>query len=299
MEFHQLETFVRVAEYRSFSKAAESLFLTQPTISAHIISLEKELDIKLFDRRGKDIELTPAGRIMYERAKNILAAKEMALMDLKRFLGTVEGDLELYASSIPAAYILPSIIREFNRAYPGVVLKIRQADSGEVIGLVSEGVVELGIAGTVSDSENLEFVPFSSDELVLITPYNWSRALGNDNCVNIADFLHERFILREKKSGTRKTFETALKNRGFRLEDINIVAELGSSEAVKQAVKEGVGVSVISKKAVEDYEKMKLLRVYHIKDLDVHRSFYLVFKKGRTLSPNAATFKDFILNLKL
>ncbi|ADL08230.1 selenium metabolism-associated LysR family transcriptional regulator [Thermosediminibacter oceani] len=299
MEFHQLEAFVRVAEYRSFSKAAESLFLTQPTISAHIISLEKELDIKLFDRRGKDIELTPAGRIMYERAKNILAAKELALLELKRFLGTVEGDLEIFASSIPAAYILPSVIKEFNRAYPGVVLRIRQADSGEVIGLVSEGAVELGIVGTVSDAENLQFVPFSSDELVLITPNNWNRALRNDNYVSIADFLHEMFVLREKKSGTRKTFETALKNRGFRLEDLNVVAELGSSEAVKQAVKEGIGVSVISRRAVEDYEKMKLLRVYRIRDMEVHRCFYLVFKKGRTLSPNAATFKEFIINLKL
>lgn len=298
VEFHQLEAFVKVAENKSFSKAAASLFLTQPTVSSHIISLEKELNAKLFDRRGKEVELTPAGRILYEKAKLILEEKVRILEEIKHFLGTVEGELKICASSIPAVYILPFLIKKFNELYPGVKLKVHQADSGEVIRMVSDGEVEIGIVGTALTTDELVFESFMTDELVLITPACWGKKrFEKGKSVSIGDIIEERFVLREKTSGTRKVFEKALSDKGIKLEDLNVVAEFGSSEAVKHAVKEGIGISVVSQKAVLDYEKMGFINVYRIEDLDLRRNFYLVYKKCRTLSPNAATFKEFILNL--
>lgn len=298
VEFHQLEAFVKVAENKSFSKAAASLFLTQPTVSSHIISLEKELNAKLFDRRGKEVELTPAGRILYEKAKLILEEKVRILEEIKHFLGNVEGELKICASSIPAVYILPFFIKKFNELYPGVRLKVHQADSGEVIRMVSDGEVEIGIVGTALTTDELVFESFMTDELVLITPACWEKKrFEKGKSVSIGDIIEERFILREKTSGTRKVFEKALSDKGIKLEDLNVVAEFGSSEAVKHAVKEGMGISVVSQKAVLDYEKMGFINVYRIEDLDLRRNFSLVYKKGRTLSPNAATFKEFILNL--
>ncbi|HHY05153.1 MAG TPA: LysR family transcriptional regulator [Thermoanaerobacterales bacterium] len=297
MDFHQLEAFIKVAEYNSFSRAAEALFLTQPTISSHVISLEKELNIKLFDRRGKDIELTPAGNIFLKKAINVLKARETAIKELRYYLGAVEGEIKVYASTIPAVYILPSFIKEFNKIYPDVFFSIKQVDSGEVINAVLNDEVEVGVVGTSACGKELSYTPFCEDELVLITPYSYNRKWCSKDTVEIKDIIKEKFVLREKMSGTRHTFEKAINKQNISINSFNVVAEFGSSEAILQAVKQGLGISIISDKVIGDYCKMKFIKAFKISNLDLSRRFYLVHKTGRTLSPNTKALKQLIVKL--
>lgn len=298
MDFHQLEVFLRVAQHKSFSKAAEDLYLTQPTISSHIMGLESELGTRLFDRGGKDVELTPAGEILYKKAVKIVEDKKNTLLELKQYLGSIEGDLYLCASSIPAVYILPSLIKSFNLHYPKVKFKVKQTDSGMVNRLVFEGKIEIGMTGAMSKDNNLKYIPFCRDELVLIAPKKLKLAKSNGEELDLNAVMPEDFLIRERNSGTRLVFERELEKRGVKLKDFNILAELGSSEAIIEAVKEGLGVSIISEMAIRDLEKMNMINVYRIKNLKIFRDFYLVHKKNKTLSPNAKTFREFILNLK-
>lgn len=292
MELYQLEAFVKVCEYKSFSRAAEALFLTQPTVSAHIIALEKEINAKLFDRGGREVSPTPVGEVLYKKAIKILKEKENAVLELKYFMGSVEGELLLISSSIPAVYVLPTLIKEFNDIYPKVVFKVKQADSGIVLNTIMDGGAELGVSGMKNTDESLEFIPFCDDELVLATPLSQSDFCKNS--VKVEKLFDQKLIVRERESGTRRTFENALKNKGFKPEGFNIAAEFGSSEAIKQAIVQGLGVSVISKRAVEDYIKMNLIRIFRIEGINLTRYFYFVFKKGKTLSPNAETLIKFV-----
>jgi len=294
MDFHQLEAFVKVAETKSFSKAADLLFLTQPTISSHILSLERELEVKLFDRRGREVELTPFGHILYKGALKILKTKDEALFELFKYMNKIEGDLKIYASSIPAVYFLPEKIKGFLEIHPRIKMIVVQKDSMEVINSIEEENSEVGIAGTFVQNPSLEFVPFCCDELVIVSKCNLTA--NNDNEIEICELLKYPFVLREKKSGTRKTFERYLLQKGFSLEKLKVAAELGSSEAIIQAVKAGIGISVISYRAIEDYKNTGLIKTYRIKGLKMTRDFYIVTKKGRTLSPNAERFINYLLN---
>jgi len=296
MEFHQLQAFVKVGETKSFSKAAKLLFLTQPTVSAHIMSLEKELKTKLFDRKGREVELTPAGRRLFSKAKILIEQKDEMLMELRRYLGTIEGKLVIYSSSIPAVYILPNIVKKLHNKYPDLIIQVIQTDSGEVISSLNEHRIEMGITGMVVQHKELEFVPFMKDRLVLIAPGNLKLKSSADDSIDLKELIGENFIMRESSSGTRANVERILNQAGFPMEKIKVVAELGSTEAIVQAVKLGLGVSIVSKMAVLDYLTNKELRIFNMRSVNAERYFYLVWRKGVTLSPNAEAFKNFLLD---
>lgn len=291
MDFHQLKIFVKVAETKSFSKAARLIFLSQPTVSSHIIALEKELGVKLFDRIGRETILTPFGEILYEGAIKILSAKEETHLKLLRYMKKIEGELNIYSSSIPAVYFLPKIVREYLDSYPKVKINIIQKDSMKVIDIISENG-GIGIVGMYEEKTCLDYVPLWEDELVVISRYD--SVSQNKKEISLSEILDKPFILREKTSGTRKTFEKYLYKVGLSVSHLRTVAEFCSSEAIINAVKEGMGVSVVSYKAVSDYKKLNLINCYTIKDIRMLRKFYMILKKGITLSPNAETFSKFI-----
>ena len=296
MEFHQLQAFIKVGETKSFSKAAKSLFLTQPTVSSHIMSLEKELKTRLFDRRGREVEFTPAGRKLFSKAQILIQHRDDMLIELKRYLGTIEGKLVIYSSSIPAVYILPNIVKKLHESYPDLTIQVMQTDSGEVIRGLTERLIEIGITGMAVSQEDLEFTPFMKDKLVLITPGDLKLKSSADDDIDLKQLINENFIMRESSSGTRANVERMLRKVGFPLEKTKVVAELGSTEAIVQAVKLGLGLSIVSKMAVSDYLTSKELRIFNIRGLNAERFFYLVWRKGATLSPNAEAFKNFLLD---
>lgn len=293
MEFRQLQTFVYIVQLKSFSKVAEKLFLTQPTITSHIQSLEKELDMILLNRSSKEITLTKSGQILYEHALNILELKDKALLSLDTYKGRIEGVLALAASSIPEQYVLPELILEFRKKYPEVTFDVRHYSSIEAIDKICKYDLEFGMVGTKLEHPKLSFVDLLEDQLVLIASIHWQSLSVN---ISIEELLEMPIILREKGSGTRIQFENILDQLGYSSKNLNIVSYLQSNEAIKEAVKLGLGISFVSEKSIKIEQRYGLLQVIPIEAFNVRRKFYFVYNKDRTLSPLSDTFKRFVLD---
>ena len=292
MDFRQLETFVAVAKLKSFSKAAEYLYLTQPTVSSHILNLEKELNTILVNRSNRNTSLTKAGEILYDYALNIMNLKEGALFKLNEYRGKMVGNIEIASSTIPEQYIVPELISEFNKIYPEVTFSIFHYDSQQVLEGITQGNIDFGIVGAKIPSSQLTYFDLVSDELYLITP----SIPPYDDIDEIAldDILKEKFIFREEGSGTRHLVEKVLLDNKLSIGSLNTIAYIENTEAIKQCIRRGMGISFLSKRAVEDEISLKLLRDLKIKGVILSRRFYFVFHKYRTPSPLEKTFQDFV-----
>ena len=296
MDFRQIEAFVYVTKLKSFSKAAEAIFLTQPTVSAHVNSLEKELGCKLIDRSGKEIVPTKAGRLFYEYAIGLINIRDNAIFKLNEFSNKISGRLDIFASSVPSQYIIPELIMGFMKEHKNIVFSVNQMDSKEVIENIIDKQAELGFVGTHLENDKICYHNLVDDELILITPNTKKFSDIKEDIISLKDIENERFIFRENGSGTRQEFEKALKKSGSNTKSLNVVAQMSNIEAIKQAVSLGVGVSIVSAKSAADYIQFEQLKAFKIRDVELKRSFYLVYHKARPLSPMSMAFKDYVLN---
>jgi DNA-binding transcriptional LysR family regulator len=293
LDLRKLEVFYWVAELRSFSQAAAHLNLRQPTVSAHIQELELRVGGKVLNRIGGEIIPTALGQMLVERAKSLLAFKRETLAALDDFHGVVKGDLLVGGSNIPGEYILPSKLGGFVRKFPEVRPVLRIGDSAQIIKAVVEGQVELGFVGFKSSEPQLSFRRLWRDEMVLVVPrdHAWARARE----IGLKELCGEPFISRERGSGTLGSFRALLSRRG---EDpdalLNVVMELGSTEAIKEALLAGLGVSILSRTSVLREIRSGLLSGVAIRGLKLERNFYQVLHRRRTLSPVARAFRSFI-----
>lgn len=295
MDLKQLDVFINVVKYGTFSKTAEKIYLAQPTISAHIAALEKELDIVLFERRGKTTELSEGGKMFYPLAVDIIEMKEKAVNTALSYREGVKGQLEIGASTTVCNYILPKMMNDFSKKFPDVVFKIKQGNSTEVINDVLNYSTDLGIVGGIVKNNQLEYNDFIEDELMLIVP-NTNKYKSWNSVVHIEDVAKEKFIIRERGSGTRKKFEEKLKENGISKENIKKVAEFASLEGVIRAVQEGLGVAVVSSIAVSNFVGMEKVKVCKIKNFNLSRKFYIANHKSRVLNPATERFKDFLMS---
>lgn len=293
IDCRQLQVFLAIMQTKSFSKAADSIFLTQPTVSGHIKALEEALGISLFDRTSKKVVPTKAAEILYPFALKIVKINKVAIKEMSMFKGLEKGLLELGGSNIPGQYILPKYISKFKELYKGIKVTLKIGDTNEIIEFVSEGMLELGFVGAVIEHKHIDFIPFSDDEIVFITPTN--HPLKNKKEITLDDIMNEKFVIREHGSGTRKFTEDFLKKYGYDPKNLDIVIEIGSTEGVKEAVKAGIGCAIISKRVVSDDLKHKLLFSPKISGLDIKRNFYLICSNEKTFSPPAAEFKKLLL----
>lgn len=295
MDFKQLESFITIAKLNSFSKAAEHLYLTQPTISNHIQSLEKELDTILFNRTNKKITLTKSGDILYEYAISILNKRDSAYFSLNEFKGKIEGILEISSSTIPEQYFLPEILTKFNKMYPEVRYQLMKYDTKQVLDKIELGEIDFGIVGTKKESKNLNYIEIFSDELVLIAPMN--DAFKSIDKLSLEELKKLPLIARETGSGTRTDLIDFLDQQGFNIEDFNIIAEIESNATIKKFVESGMGVSFVSKRSVEDEIAYNKLKIIELDGFRISRKFYFTYHQKRVLSPLANTFKNYILKL--
>ncbi len=295
MDFRQLETFVEVAKLKSFSKAAEKLFITQPTVTNHIQNLEKELDTLLINRFGKKVTLTDAGNLLYKYAINILNSCEMAKFDLASYQGKIQGHLHIYSSSVPRKYLLPTIINSFLNTYPDVSFTIGDKDSKKVIRGILDGETDFGILGAKFPSNNLKYIDLMEDRLVLITPNSPKFPGDNFSYIDKDILFREKFIFREEGSGTRSLVENVFEKSKLPINKLNISAYVEDTETIKELVSLGVGVSFLSEKAVQNDLILEKYKVFYIEDLDFIRNFYFAYHKTRQLSPLSETFKNYIL----
>lgn len=290
MNLKQLEAFVEVAQSGSFSKAARKLFLTQPTISAHIAALEKELDVRLFVRNTKEVALSPDGQKLYTYARQILDLTDRIRMEFGRHAQEEKTCITIAASTIPSQYLLPEILARFNEKYPGEQLRILESDSAQVAEQVAEGAVDIGFTGTVLEKKYCTYIPFYKDQLVVITPdqpkYREYQQMGKD----IYWIQEENVIMREEGSGTRKEAEKQLRHLGIRAERLHIIASIANQETIKKSVIQGMGVSILSRLAAKNEVESGQVLQFPIPDSNEGRDLNLVFNKNHPLSRSVQRF---------
>lgn len=292
MDIKQLEIFTKIVELKSFSRAADTVFLTQPTVSGHIQSLEEEVGQRLLDRLGREVVPTKAGMVLYDYAKKMVALRDDARQALDQLMGRMKGEIILGGSTIPGEYLLPSIIGRFREKYPEVTVVLKIGDTADIVNRVLTGECEVGIVGSRIEDNRLEYSEFVKDELIIIASpgYQMARKGG----ITASALASIPFVMRERGSGSRMTIEKRLLEMGVDPAGINVVAEMGSTEAVKQAVKAGLGVSLVSSMAVTEDLRHKTLKVVPFRGKRFLRSFYISSHRGRTMSPIGQAFLDFL-----
>lgn len=291
MNLKQLEAFAQVAEGGSFSKAAKELFLTQPTISSHISSLERELNARLFVRNTKEVSLSEDGIKLYKYAKQML--------DLQREIEVTfgmdeEGEshaVTIAASTIPAQYLLPEVLTRFSERYPQEQIRIQETDSSKVVMQIVDHRVDIGFTGTVLEKKHCKYIPFYKDELVIITPNTPKyQELAQGNKEDISWIKKEHVIMREEGSGTRKEAELQLKGAGVKFAGLDIIASIENQETIKKSVRQGMGISVLSKLATADEVANGEILAFPIPNSDEGRDINLVYNKNYQMTRSAERF---------
>ena len=293
MDLWQLHIFRKVVELASFSKAGESIHLSQPTVSSHIKDLEKHFGCPLIDRLSRCAVPTKAGELLYSNATRILAMRDEIENIMAEYQGQYRGGLRIGASTIPGGYLLPKIIGGFNRDYPNIQISLLIGDSKEIVQKVLAGDIEIGFVGAHYESPHLHETAFTNDELKLVVypEHPWADKLS----VEIEALCQEPMIVREAGSGSLHVLTSALKNKGLNLEkDFHIVAEIGNTVGIIGAIKNRVGVSVLSTRAIENELKHGELVALDLQNFELHREIYLVVDQRRTRSPLARAFHHFI-----
>jgi DNA-binding transcriptional LysR family regulator len=293
LDLHKLEVFYWVAELGSFSEAAQRLSLRQPTVSAHIQDLEKGIGGKLFYRTPGKVSLTPLGEMIAIKASSLLAFKRETLSAVEQFHGTLSGELWIGGSNIPGEYLLPQKLGAFIQKYPEVRPILRIGDSAGVIEDVVDGKVEVGYVGFKAVDARLAFETIWKDEMVLAIPKNHHWAARRT--IELSALQSERFISRETGSGTLDSFRELLAGRGEAADKVlNVAMQLGSTEAVKQALLGGFGVSILSRTSISRELAEGVLIEMPIEGFKMERDFYEVLYRQRPLSPAAQAFRQFL-----
>jgi DNA-binding transcriptional LysR family regulator len=292
MDLWQLKIFCKVVELRSFSKAGESVHLSQPTVSSHIKDLEEHFGTRLVDRLSRKVTPTKAGELLFDYAQQLIALRDRTEAAMAEFSGRIKGRLVLGGSTIPAGYVLPRIIGLFSRRYPEVRVALKVGDTSEIIHNVLAGHIEAGIVGARYRDKLIEQEPVLADEMCLVVPcdHPWAGLRQ----IPLQELLDAPFIAREAGSGTLRSIEQQLQKQNFSIADFNIVAEMGSTEAVRQGIKNGVGLSILSVVAVADDIQSGILKAIRVEGLNLKRNFYLTIHKQRTSSPLCGVFIEFL-----
>jgi DNA-binding transcriptional LysR family regulator len=286
----QFEVFLAVAKAGSFRAAAEAMHLSQPALSQHVAEMERELGTRLFDRLGRKIALTEAGRILEEHALRLFASLASAREAVADLSGLKRGSLVIGASTTPGIYVLPGIIAAFQEKYPGVALSLRIDNSTLIEEQIRGNEVDLGVVGGHALRLGEECVAAGLlDELVLIVPPGHPWAGRRE--IQPARLRDQRLLIREEGSATRQLTERALQQAGG---SITASMELGHTEAIKQAVMAGLGVAFVSIHAVQGELAAGRLRALRLRGARIRRHFHIIHNEARTLSASARTFIELL-----
>lgn len=287
-----LITFSTAAELSSFTGAAKALGLTQAAVSQRVQILEKSLNKSLFDRRGGRVVLTEAGRKLYAFAQRIDDLHREARKEITGHEPPLSGELEIAASSVPGEHLLPTLLSGFGRKYPHLRVRAAVSDSLAVVGQVERGEVSVGLVGRKVEKPHLEFRHLASDRMVLVAPPG--HPLSRKKKVTVDQLAAHPIVLREAGSGLRHCFEKALERAERSLAELRVVLELGSNEAIKEAVQRGVGVAVLSVYAVHKELEAGRLLAFPVKDIHCDRDMYVVQDCRRVLPLPARLFLTYL-----
>lgn len=294
MNDHKLKVFCTVADTKSFSKASEIIRLTQPAVSLQIQALEEIYGTKLFNRSGCIITLTKAGEMLYRYAKEINDLYTSAEKEIGGVTGQVKGVVSVGASTTIGNYILPSVIAEFKRKYPKVGVHIHISNTKSVIDFLNEASIDVGLVEGDAKKQKLTVEKLIPDEMVVIMSplHPWAKK----SQVSVLDIPKEPFILREEGSGTRQMIEKHLAKSGISPNNIKAAFVMGSTESIKGAVEEGLGISIVSRWAVKKEIRNGSLKATTFKEQKILRDFSLLFRKPGSYSHALDKFLGFLKN---
>jgi len=294
----QLETLIALVEERSFSRASRRVCLTQPSLTKHVKNMEEVLNVRLVNRERAGVSLTPEGKILYDYARKVLHLREEAGERLVRIQDNTAGVIDVQASTIPSTYLLPHVLSDFNKIHPEIRVNVQMADSDESMDAILNSRSEIGVIGKKPQNQKLHAEPLWEDRLVFVVPKG--HRLAGRQTLTWAQLADEPFVAREKGSATREVFEHYLRDvLGWTLSRLRVVVELGSSEAVKEAVIAGLGVSMISIHAVARELRAGFLCEVPVENCRIERSFYLIYRQQLAVMRHHQIFLDFVLGHKI
>ena len=291
MDLRHLVTFRTVVDKRSFSQAAEELEISQPAVSFQIRSLEERLGHRLLDRTGRRVSVTEAGEIVYRYAKRMIGLEAELEREVGEVGSRIAGRLVLGSSTGPGELVLPRLLGAFSRAHPDVRVSLVVSDTQTVCERVLDDELEIGVVGAARAHRGLEFEPFMRDELVAIAPPG--HRLAGREAVAIEELAAEPMIMQQEGSGVRAVLEAALRAGGVRDRDLNVAMELGLQQSVKAAVLDGLGITVISRLAVEREVAEGSLVALRREGEGLERHFFAVRAAGRTPKRVTQAFMEF------
>jgi DNA-binding transcriptional LysR family regulator len=287
-----LRGFVTLVDEGSFSAAAKRLGVTQPAISAQIRTLEEHFGAKLFERAGRSWKPTAAGEQLYAHASDLNDVAQRMEESMASFGTGPEGRLDIAASTAPGEFLLPALLGPFCERFPAIRIGVHVADTASAVEQILLRRVDLGTLGAAVAADKLELTPFATDELLLIAPADHS--LDSSKPVKIDDLVFQPWVLRERGSGTRTIITQAMAAIGLDLERLAIVLELGTTGAVKTAVKAGVGLSFVSSLALDPDEIDASIKVLHVPGLNTKRTLYLAVERGRARRNSVEAVLDYL-----
>ncbi len=290
---HQLYVFGMVAQLKSITKASDELHMSQPAVSIQIKQLQNSVDVPLIEIIGRKLYLTEAGENMYELYKTIYFEIENFDAKISQIKGGLKGTLTISAAST-AKYFIPYLLGEFQKRYPEIEIILKVTNHYEVLNHLANNEYNLAILTQIPDDDSLEAIPFMENPLLMCAPYN--HPLANKKNIAIEELKDEAFIYREFGSGTRMVMEEYLKKHNLHVKPI---MELGTNEAIKQAIMAGIGISLISKLSLQNESILKSITILDVKDLPILTHWHILHRKDKKLTPVSYNFKSFLQNENL
>ncbi|EJL72729.1 LysR family transcriptional regulator [Chryseobacterium populi] len=274
---YRLKVFHTVASRLSFTKASEELNITQPAVTKHIKEIENQLATKLFDRKGTSIQLTAAGKILFEYAEKIRNLYRDLEFEINQFNQEHKGKLIVGASTTVAQYVLPEILATFHSYYKDIKIELITHNTEIISSLLKEGKIDVGIIEGESQSSFFEYHPFKADEIVLVAKANHSLARKT---LHLKDIYHLDLIFREQGSGTQEFIQNRLKEKGIQMEDLTVIMQLGSSESIKNYLLHSECMAFLSISTVLAELKSNTLSIVDVKNFSIERNFHYILPKG-------------------
>lgn len=293
MADRRLQVFYTVAKVLSFTKAAETLHMTQPAVTFQVKQLEEFFNTRLFDRTHNKITLTDAGKIVYDYAEKILDHYEKMNSEVRELTGEVTGSLLIGASTTIAEYMLPSLLGAFKKQFEDVNIRLQVGNTDAIVAMVENNMIDLGVVEAPVYNKNLEVEVCRLDEMVLIVPQG--HPLSNRDKISIEDMRKYRYISREEGSGSRSVIDNYIREQGLSYSDLNVVMELGSPEAVKMAVESDVGLAIVSRTTISKELKLGTLKALPL-DPPLNRPFSHVRQKHKFRHRAVGELLDFAVD---
>lgn len=283
--------FLTVAENLSFSKAAEELFISQPSVTKHIKELESKLNIALFERKGNKIYLTEAGTLTYNHLKSIRQLYRELEFDIERLNDSFKGTLRIGASSTISQYLIPKVIAAFYKRYPKIELYLLNGNSFEMEQKLLENEIDMALVENEASQSNIKYIDFLDDEIIAVTGSN--SVYAKRKLIPIADLQEIPIVLREKGSGTLQVIQHSLLKQDLILDKLNIIIHLGSTEAIKNFLTDFDGIALVSEKSIEKELRLKEIVKINIKNMSLNRKFRIAVRQGHHAS-STELFIDFL-----